>query len=142
MMLGFSEVDVRTMLQYYKDEGQIVTTLINTFPATEIANPRIFPSLLFYYGMLTITATRGGRVVLSIPNNNVRKQYYEFLLEEYQDKRYINLNNLADLFDDMAYDGHWRESLEFIARAYKENFSVRRAIEGERNIQVRMYGGA
>lgn len=35
----------------------------------------------------------------------------------------------------MAYDGHWRESLEFIARAYKENSSVRSAIEGERNIQ-------
>lgn len=39
--------------------------------------------------MLTITDTRGERVVLSIPNNNVRKQYYEFILEEYQDKQYI-----------------------------------------------------
>lgn len=123
------------VLRKITEEGQIVATLVNTFPATEIANPEIFPSLLFYYGMLTITATRGGRVVLSIPNNNVRKQYYEFLLEEYQDKRYINLNNLADLFDAMAYDGHWRESLEFIAHAYKENSSVRSAIEGERNIQ-------
>ena len=123
------------VLRKITDEGQIVTNLAITFPATEIANPEIFPSLLFYYGMLTITDTRGGRVVLSIPNNNVRKQYYEFLLEEYQNKRYINLNQLTDLFDDMAYDGHWRESLEFIAHAYKENSSVRSAIEGERNIQ-------
>ena len=29
--------------------------------AKEIAKPEIFPSLLFYYGMLTITATRGSR---------------------------------------------------------------------------------
>ncbi len=117
------------------DEGQIITSLITTFPAIEITKPEIFPSLLFYYGMLTITGTRGERVILSIPNNNVRKQYYDFLLEEYQDKRYVNLNNLKDLFDEMAYDGHWRETLEFIAHAYKENSSVRSAIEGERNLQ-------
>ena len=69
--------------------------------------------------MLTITAKRGNYLVLSIPNNNVRKQYYEFLLEEYQDKRHINLNDLGLMFYDMAYDGHWRESLEFIANAYR-----------------------
>lgn len=123
------------VLRKITEEGQIVTALTTTFPATEIANPEIFPSLLFYYGMLTITATRGQRMVLSIPNNNVRKQYYEFMLEEYQERRYIDLNSMLDLFYDMAYDGHWRESLEFIAHAYKENSSVRSAIEGERNIQ-------
>lgn len=127
--------DRKGVLRRITEEGQIVTTLVTTFPATEIANPEIFPSLLFYYGMLTIIGTRGTRLVLGIPNNNVRKQYYEFMLEEYQDKRYINLNDLADLFDGMAYDGHWRESLEFIAHAYKENSSVRSAIEGERNLQ-------
>lgn len=123
------------VLRKITEEGQIVTALTTTFPATEIANPEIFPSLLFYYGMLTITAIRGQRMVLSIPNNNVRKQYYEFMLEEYQERRYIDLNSMLDLFYDMAYDGHWRESLEFIAHAYKENSSVRSAIEGERNIQ-------
>lgn len=85
--------------------------------------------------VLTITGTRGERVILSIPNNNVRKQYYDFMLEEYQDHKYINLNNLRDLFDEMAYEGQWRATLEFIAQAYKENSSVRSAIEGERNIQ-------
>ena len=123
------------VLRKITEEGQIITNLITTFPAKEIAKPEIFPSLLFYYGMLTITATRGSRLVLSIPNYNVRKQYYEFMLEEYQDKRHINLNNLMDLFDEMAYEGHWRETLEFIAHAYKENSSVRSAMEGERNIQ-------
>lgn len=127
--------DRKGVLRKIIEEGEITTSLVTTFPAVEIANPEIFPSLLFYYGMLTITATRGNYVVLSIPNNNVRKQYYEFLLEEYQDKRYLNLNNLGLMYYEMAYNGHWRESLEFIANAYKENSSVRSAIEGERNIQ-------
>ncbi len=117
------------------EEGRIVTTLFTTFPATDLTKPEIFPSLLFYYGMLTITATRGNYLVLSIPNNNVRKQYYEFLLEEYQDNRHINLNDLGLMYYDMAYEGHWRETFEFIAHAYKENSSVRSAMEGERNLQ-------
>ena len=29
-----------------------------------------------------------------------------------------------NLFDEMAYEGHWRETLEFIAHAYKENSSA------------------
>lgn len=77
--------DRKGVLRKITNEGQIVTTLVTTFPASEIANPEIFPSLLFYYGMLTISATRGSRIVLSIPNNNVRKQYYEFMREEVQD---------------------------------------------------------
>lgn len=127
--------DRKGVLRKITDEGQIITTLATTFPASEIANPEIFPSLLFYYGMLTISATRGNYLVLSIPNNNVRKQYYEFMLEEYQSNRYINLNDLGLMFYDMAYDGQWRETFDFIAHAYKENSSVRSAIEGERNLQ-------
>ena len=122
-------------LRKITEEGEVITNLVTTFPASEIANPEIFPSLLFYYGMLTITGTRGVRLILGIPNNNVRKQYYDFLLEEYQEKRHIDLNGLRDLFDDMAFDGHWQKSLEFIAHAYKENSSVRSSIEGERNLQ-------
>ena len=123
------------VLRKITEEGQIITTLTTTFPAIDITKPEIFPSLLFYYGMLTITATRGNYLVLSIPNNNVRKQYYEFLLEEYQDNRHINLNDLGLMYYEMAYEGHWRETMEFIAHAYKENSSVRSAIEGERNLQ-------
>ena len=127
--------DRKGVLRKITDDGQIITSLRTTFPAVEITKPETFPSLLFYYGMLTITGTRGNYLVLSIPNNNVRKQYYEFLLEEYQEKRSINLTDLGLMFYDMAYDGHWRKPLEFIANAYKENSSVRSAIEGERNLQ-------
>ena len=123
------------VLRKITEEGEIVTSLVTSFPAAEITNPEIFPSLLFYYGMLTISDRRGNYLVLSIPNNNVRKQYYEFMLEEYQDRQHINLNDLGMMYYDMAYDGHWRETFEFIAHAYKENSSVRSAIEGERNLQ-------
>lgn len=86
--------DRKGVLRRITEEGELVTTLFSTFPAKELVKAEVFPSLLFYYGMLTITATRGNYLVLSIPNNNVRKQYYEFMLEEYQDRKYIDLTNL------------------------------------------------
>ena len=127
--------DRKGVLRRIAEEGQIVANLVTTFPARDIIKPEIFPSLLFYYGMLTIVGTDGQRPVLGIPNNNVRKQYYDFMLEEYQEKHSINLERLMDQFDAMAYKGEWRSGLEFIARAYKENSTVRSAIEGERNLQ-------
>ena len=127
--------DRKSVLRRITEEGRIVADLVTTFPARDIIKPEIFPSLLFYYGMLTIVGTDGQRPVLGIPNNNVRKQYYDFMLEEYQEKHSINLERLMDQFDAMAYKGEWRSGLEFIARAYKENSAVRSAIEGERNLQ-------
>ena len=127
--------DRKGVLRKITEEGRILTSLFNSFSADELTKPEIFPSLLFYYGMLTLVGTRGDRVILGIPNNNVRKQYYEYLLEEFQSKGDINLNGLKDLFDGMTFDGDWHPALEFIAHAYKDNSSVRSSIEGERNIQ-------
>ena len=127
--------DRKGVMRRITEEGQIITNLVTSFPAERIAKAEIFPSLLFYYGMLTITGTDGDQLVLSIPNNNVRKQYYEYLLEGYQSEKYIDLSNLRSIYKDMAYYGNWRQSLEFIARAYKDHSSVRSLIEGERNIQ-------
>ena len=127
--------DRKGVLRRITEEGQIITNLVTSFPAERIAKAEIFPSLLFYYGMLTITGPDGDQLVLSIPNNNVRKQYYEYLLEGYQSEKYIDLSNLRSIYKDMAYYGNWRQSLESIARAYKDHSSVRSLIEGERNIQ-------
>lgn len=127
--------DRKGVIRQIAEEGHIITELILSFPADEMALPENFTSLLFYYGMLTITDSLGDQLVLSIPNNNVRKQYYEYLLEDFQEHEYINLNNLRTIYRHMAFDGEWRKALEFIAEAYKNNSSVRSSIEGERNIQ-------
>ena len=122
---------IRTIAQ----TGEIACNLYETFPAHQITNPDIFPSLLFYYGMLTIKDTLGSLLVLSIPNNNVRKQYYGFLLEEYQEVNHINLNEISVLFTYMALQGKWQDALNYMAEAYAKVSSVRDGIEAERNLQ-------
>ena len=127
--------DRRGVLMKIAEEGQIITELFTSFPARELTNPEIFPSLLFYYGMLTMKGTKGTKLMLGIPNNNVRNQYYAYLLENYQEYHPINLAKLTDMYYDMAFEGKWEEALRYIANAYQEVSSVRDAIEGERNIQ-------
>lgn len=117
------------------EQGEIISNLETTFPAETLTNPKMFVSLLFYYGMLTIKGTRGSRLMLGIPNNNVRKQYYEYLLEQYEEKASLDTNQLEDYFYDMAYDGKWHDALQFLADSYAKVSSVRDGIEAERNIQ-------
>lgn len=127
--------DRRGIIQRIAEEGQIITEVEESFPAKDLTNPDIFPSLLFYYGMLTIKGTYGKRLILCIPNNNVRKQYYEYLLEEYEAHCHVSIDTLNDYFDAMSFDGQWREALQYIADAYEKLSSVRDSIEGERSIQ-------
>ena len=117
------------------EKGEIAATLIPSFSANEMTDPETFPSLLFYYGMLTIKGTRGSRLILGIPNNNVRKQYYNYILNELSKHRTVNISKLRDYFDLMSFDGKWREGLQYMADCYKQLSSVRDSIEGERNIQ-------
>ena len=136
-LLQFDKLDGdrKGLLMKIAEEGQIVRDLVLSFPARELTNPEIFPSLLFYYGMLTIVGTYGSQLVLGIPNNNVRKQYYEYLLENYQPMSDVSLSQLKTFFTQMAFEGQWQGALRYIAEAYNRCSSVRDAIEGERNIQ-------
>ena len=135
LQLDRMDGDRRGVIRRIVEEGQIITEVEESFPAKDLTNPNIFPSLLFYYGMLTIKGTYGSQLILCIPNNNVRKQYYEYLLEGYNEYSGIRISSLLTLFTRMSFDGQWREALQYIADAYKNLSSVRDSIEGERSIQ-------
>lgn len=116
-------------------KGEIYVTLKTSFSSEKIADDNNFQSLLYYYGLLTITGSRGDRLLMSIPNNCVREQYFSFLLDYFQDGNHLNLSHLSDEIDDMAFDGKWQPLFQTIADAYRDNSSVRDAIKGEQNLQ-------
>ncbi len=127
--------DRKGLIRTIAENGEIVAELYETFPANKITDPKVFPSLLFCYGMLTIKGTRGAKLVLGIPNNNVRKQYYEYLMELIDTKAVVDTNLLTDYYYDMAYEGKWRDALQYMADTYAQISSVRDGIEAERNLQ-------
>lgn len=116
-------------------KGEILVDLHTSFPAEKVTDIDNFRSLLYYYGLLTICGTRGDLLKMCIPNNCVREQYFGFLRDYYQKQSSIDLHYLNVMLTDLAYDGQWKPFFESIALAYRENSSVRDAMEGERNLQ-------
>ena len=117
------------------ENGYTYGELVESFPAEDLTRPQMFVSLLFYYGMLTIGGMFGAKVKLIIPNNNVRRQYYGYLKEEYQKIAYVDTMALSNAYDQAAINGDWHAMLTTIADIYRETTSVRQLIEGERNLQ-------
>ena len=117
------------------NEEYVLGVVKEHFPATELIDDENFVSLMYYYGMLTIRGSFGFRMKLSIPNNNIRKQYYRYILNQYDKSAKVNISHLQDTFDSAAMFGEWEEMFSYIAEKYKECSSARNSIEGERNIQ-------
>ena len=117
------------------EDGFIKARVVSHFPAERMMEFGNFVSLLYYYGMLTIGGVIGERLKLIIPNNNVRLQYYQYLLDEYSSIHSVDISGLDDYFDQAALDGNWQPLLSFICKAYHDTTAVRQLIEGERNLQ-------
>ena len=110
--------------------------MINSyFPAESITDEDNFVSLLFYYGMLTIRGTLGAMLKLGIPNNNVRIQYYNYLMQAFQQIHPTAVSQLNVPFYQAALEGNWRPMMDYILKAYHDTTAVRQLIEGERNLQ-------
>ena len=115
--------------------GYTIATINSYFPAESITDADNFISLLFYYGMLTIRGTLGAALRLGIPNNNVRIQYYNYLMQAFQEIHPTGLNSLTVPFYQAAMRGDWHPMMDYILKAYHDTTAVRQLIEGERNLQ-------
>ena len=117
------------------EKGFLKARLVSHFPAERMMEFGNFVSLLYYYGMLTIGGVVGDRLKLIIPNNNVRLQYYQYMLDEYSSIHAVEISDLDDAYDEAALEGDWRPLIAFICKAYHDTTAVRQLIEGERNLQ-------
>ena len=123
------------ILKQIAEKGEITSNIELSFPASDLIKPNKFISLLFYYGMLTIKGVSDLQLVLAIPNNNVRLQYYNFLMENYDEVCSVDTMELVSLYSAMGAHGNWHDALQYLCDRYKLLSSVRDSIEGERNIQ-------
>ena len=117
------------------ENGFVYEDIQTHFPASDVVKIENFISLLYYYGMLTITGVFGISTKLSIPNNNVRMHYFRYLQSEYDKYLPVETSDLRATFNYAALDGNYKDMLTFIAGAYKNASVNRNSIEGERTIQ-------
>ena len=125
----------KSIIYKIAEEGYIYSRLVPYFPASEMVKFDNFVSLLYYYGMLTITGYNGLMLRLGIPNNNVRKQYYGYLLEEYDRIRPADHWRIDEGYQAAALSGDWQPLVKTVSEEYEKTCAVRCLIEGERNLQ-------
>jgi len=133
--IGDMTEERRQIIYDIVQRGYIYSTINSYFPAESITDTDNFISLLFYYGMLTIRGVLGAMLKLGIPNNNVRIQYYNYLMQSFQQIHPTALTQLNTPFYQAAVEGDWRPMMDFILKAYHDTTAVRQLIEGERNLQ-------
>ena len=105
-----------SIIQTLVSEGYVTGELEKGFPAINITNPDNFVSLLYYFGMLTISGTYEGRTKLTIPNQVVREQIYTYLLSTYNEAE-LNFSSYEknELASGLAYRGDWKAYFGYIA---------------------------
>jgi hypothetical protein len=85
--------------------------------------------------MVSITGRQGVQPKLGIPNNNVRVQYYNYLVEEINKTQHVDTDVMDAVYEGAAMDGKWQEMVRFLCTSYHEYSSIRSQIEGERHVQ-------
>lgn len=121
-----------SIIQTLVSEGYVTGELKKGFPAINITNPDNFVSLLYYFGMLTISGTYEGRTKLTIPNQAVREQIYTYLLSTYNEAE-LNFSSYKknELASALAYDGDWKAYFGYIADCLKRYTSQRDKQKGD-----------
>ena len=125
-------VEDASIIQTLVNQGYITGELKKGFPAVNITNSDNFVSLLYYFGMLTISGMYKGKTKLTIPNQVVREQIYTYLLSTY-DEADLNFSSYEknELSSVLAYDGNWQAYFGYIAECLKRYSSQRDKQKGE-----------
>ena len=121
-----------SIIQTLVSQGFITGELKTGFPAVSITNPDNFVSLLYYFGMLTISGMYKGKTKLTIPNIVVQEQLYTYLLNTYNDADLsFSSYEKNELASALAYDGDWQTYFGYIADCLKRYASQRDKQKGE-----------
>jgi len=120
------------------EKEEIISNIVKGFPVEEMINIENFISLLFYFGLLTIKGVERDKLKLSIPNETIKRLYYDYIKRGYKETDIFSLDfyNYSRLMSNMAYDGDWRPLFEYITTRMKESMSLRDLITGEKSIQA------
>ena len=122
------------------EEEEIVSNLVTGFPVKRMAHTENFISLLFYFGLLSIKkkTEQSEESVLQIPNETVRRLYYSYIKEGYEETGVFSLDlyTYNRLMHGLAIRGEWEPLFNYICGLLHQSMSLRDLITGEKSIQA------
>lgn len=121
-----------SVIQTLVQQGYVTGNLKTGFPAEQITDPDNFVSLLFYFGMLTVSGAYMGKTKLTIPNQVVREQLFAYLLDTYHENDLsFDSYQKDELASRLAYLGEWHPYFGYIADCLHRYASQRDKQKGE-----------
>jgi hypothetical protein len=120
------------------EKGETAAELQEGFPLEELVDENNFISLLFYFGLLSIVRSELNEQVLEIPNETIRRLYYDYIKRGYEDTGIfsLNLSMYSRLMKEMASRGKWKPFLDYITGLMGESMGLRDLVTGEKSIQA------
>jgi len=129
-------------LQAVIENAQVITKLEKSFSLINLAQTGNFYSLLFYFGLLTFEgAGTGEQSRLAIPNETVKRLYYEYIAEAHTEMEIFSLDrdHYLPMMENMAYKGKWEPMFDYLAKQLKTRMGLRDLMKGEKSVQVFLY---
>ena len=117
--------------------GELAERLVRSFQARELTKTENFTSLLYWFGITTITGDKRGKTIFGVPNETLKELAAKMIPAAYEDIHKIDerVFGLNDGLVDFSFDGNWRPFVGILSQIVKENFAVRDAVEGEKVVQ-------
>jgi hypothetical protein len=126
-------------LRQIMENDAIHSAIVDSFPVQKLVSPGNFTSLLYYFGLLTITGIdEEKKAILKIPNEAIKRLFYDYIKETYEETGIftIHLNKYEALMKEMAFNGKWQPLIAYLVEQMDKSMGIRDLITGERAIQA------
>ncbi len=126
-------------LRQIMENDFIHSTIVDSFPIQKLVSPENFVSLLYYFGLLTITGSdEENKAIFKIPNEAIKRLYYDYIKETYEETGILTLdvNRFETLMKEMAFSGKWKPLIAYLAEQMETSLGLRDLITGEKAIQA------
>ncbi len=120
--------------------GRLCEPLVESFQARELTRRENFTSLLYWFGITSITGWSFGTTEFGIPNETLKALAAKMIPDAYSDVHRIDDRVFEINRGLVAFAGHgdWRGFASTLCAVVKENFAVRDARDGEAVVQSTM----
>jgi len=126
-------------LRQILENDTLHSTIVERFPIAKLTSPENFISLLYYFGLLTITGSdEENKAILKIPNEAIKRLYYDYIKETYEEAGIltIDLSRYEAAMKEMAFSGKWKPLIAYLVDRMETSMGIRDLITGEKAIQA------
>ncbi|NIM15971.1 MAG: AAA family ATPase [Candidatus Aminicenantes bacterium] len=126
-------------LRQIMESGSLHSAIVDRFPIAKLTSPGNFISLLYYFGLLTITGSdEEHKAILKIPNEAIKRLYYDYIKETYEETGIltIDLSRYEAAMKEMAFSGKWKPLIAYLVEQMETSMGIRDLITGEKGVQA------